>query len=285
LYLLKRLEIAPHANRVEHDDDKERMASTPIHPGGERRTLGKFSKPNGYAARLVVVLLAAAGLSGCQSIEMNSAQLRVIDASPDSGVIDSYQNNSALAYNLGFGTMTSYVPMSPGAYTVAADKAGTRQTLVASTDTFVAGKQYTEIVGNSLVNMQQTVFLDQSAPAPAGQIAVRLINEATRSGAVDVYLVPMSGRLMNTSPIAVNLSFGANSGYINVPDGTYAVDVVPAGSALASSTATLLSGAQVDYASGAVRTVVLIDQETLGAQHAALTPGVQTVVADDVDAP
>jgi hypothetical protein len=260
------------------------MASTPTHPG-ERSRQGKFSKPNGYAARLAAVLLAAAGLSGCQSIDMNSAQLRVIDASPDAGVIDSYQNSSALAYNLGFGTMTSYVPMSPGAYTLAADKAGTRQTLVASTDTLVAGKQYTEIVGSSLANMQQTVFLDQSVPAPAGQIAVRLINEATRSGAVDVYLVPMSGRLMKTSPLAVNLNFGANSGYIIVPEGTFAIDVVPAGKALASSTVTLMSGAQADYASGAVRTVVLIDQETLGTQHAALTPGVQSIVADDVDAP
>jgi hypothetical protein len=255
------------------------MASISIHPGELKieRAL------NGCAGRFMAVLLAAATLSGCQSISMNSAQLRVIDASPDSGVIDSYQNNSALAYNLGFGTMTSYVPMSPGAYSLVADKAGTRQTLVASNDTLISGKQYTEIVGNNLVNLQQTVLLDQSTPAPAGQIAVRLLNEATRSGPVDVYLVPTSGRLVNTSPIAVNLNFGANSGYINVPVGTYAIDVVPTGTTLASSTVTLLSGAQMEYASGAVRTVVLIDQEILGAQRAALTPGVQAIVADDVD--
>jgi hexokinase len=138
------------------------MASISIHPG----ELKKDCTLDGRAARLAAVLLAAITLSGCQSISMNSAQLRVIDASPDSGVIDSYQNNSALAYNLGFGTMTSYIPMSPGAYSLVADKAGTRQTLVASNDMLVAGKQYTEIVGNSLVNLQQTVLLDQSTPAP-----------------------------------------------------------------------------------------------------------------------
>jgi hypothetical protein len=262
------------------------MTLKPTHPG-ERRTqnrLTRSSRLNGYAVRLVVILLAAVGLSGCQSISMNSAQLRVIDASPDSGVIDSYQNTSALAYNLGFGTMTSYVPMSSGAYNLAADKAGTRQTLVLSTDTLVAGKQYTEIIGSSLVNMQQTLLLDQSSPAPAGQIAVRLVNEATRSGAVDVYLVPMSGRLVNTAPIAINLSFGGNSGYINMPNGTYAIDVVPSGTTLAASTVTLLSGAQVEYASGAVRTIVLIDQENLAAQHAALSQGVQAIVAADADA-
>ena len=236
------------------------------------------------AVRLVAVLLAAAALSGCQSISMNSAQLRVIDASSDSGLIDSYQNNSALAYNLGFGTMTSYVPMSPGTYTLAADRVGTRQALVESSGKLMAGRQYTEIVGNSLVNLQQTLFLDQSVPAPAGQIAIRLINEANRTGAVDVYLVPASNRFVSPSPIAMNLSFGANSGYINVPQGTYAIDVVPTGTTLASSTVTLLSGAQVEYASGSVRTVVLIDQEALGSLRAALTPGVQAIVADDADA-
>ena len=262
------------------------MTSTPTHPAKIRTQNRRIrsSRHDGYAVRLAVILVAAVGLSGCQSISTNAAQLRVIDASPDSGAIDSYQNTSALAYNLGFGTMTSYVPMSPGVYNLAADKAGTRQTLVVSTDTLVAGKQYTEIIGSSLVNMQQTVLLDQSSPAPAGQIAVRLVNEVTRSGAVDVYLVPMSGRLVNTAPIAIDLSFGDNSGYINVPNGTYAIDVVPTGTTLATSTVTLLSGAQVEYASGAVRTIVLIDQETLAAQHAALSQGVQAIVADDADA-
>ncbi len=236
------------------------------------------------AVRLAAVLLAAAALSGCQSISMNSAQLRVIDASSDSGLIDSYQNNSALAYNLGFGTMTSYVPVSPGTSALAADRVGTRQTLVESSGKLIAGKQYTEIVGNSLVNLQQTLFLDQSVPAPAGQIAVRLINEANRTGAVDVYLVPASSRFVIPPPIAINLNFGANSGYLNVPEGTYAIDVVPTGTPLASSTVTLLSGAQLEYASGSVRTVVLIDQETVGSLGAALTPGVQAIVADDADA-
>jgi len=227
-------------------------------------------------AFFAAMLLAAAGLSGCQGITSNSAQIRVIDASPDAGVIDSYQNSSALAYNLGFGTMTSYIPMSPGAYNLAAVKAGTRQTLAPN-------RQYTEIIGAGLANLQQTLLLDQSTPAPAGRISIRVINQTTRSGAVDVYLIPF-GKGSSTSPVAVNLGFGANSGYIDLPEGTYAIDVVPTGTVLASSTATLFSGAQVAYASGAVRTVVLIDQASVGTQHAALTPGVQSIVAEDTDA-
>jgi Domain of unknown function (DUF4397) len=237
-------------------------------------------------AFLAALLLTVAGLSGCQGITSTSAQLRVIDASPDAGVIDSYQNSSALAYNLGFGTMTSYIPMSPGVYNLAAYKAGTRQTLVANSETLAANRQYTEIIGAGLANLQQTLIVDQSTPAPNGRIAIRVINQTTRAGGVDVYLVPEGSAAGkgSSSALAINLGFGANSGYIDLPEGTYAIDVVPTGTLLTSSTVTLFSGAQVAYASGAVRTVVLIDQATLGAQHAALTPGVQAIVADDADA-
>lgn len=239
--------------------------------------------PVRYPIRKLLLLGAAVLLSGCQSLAVNSAQLRILDASPDAGSIDAYQNNTGLAYNLQFGTATTYVAMQPGTYTLSAAKSGTRQTLVSGSASLVGGRQYTEIIGNVAGDLQQFLLEDQNQPAPAGQIAVRLLNEAPRSGHVDVYLVPRDGRLASTSPLAVNLAFNGLTGYINVPAGTYAIDVVPTGTVLVSSTPTLMSGAQVAYDSGSVRTVVILDQETLGAQHAALTPGVQAIVATDFD--
>jgi len=52
------------------------------------------------ALRLAGLALAAVMVSGCQIGETNNAQLRVIDASPDSGQIDTYENNTGVAYNL-----------------------------------------------------------------------------------------------------------------------------------------------------------------------------------------
>lgn len=257
----------------------------------ERSHPGSRKSPRDSPRRRVLVtalLLGALSLSGCQGITMTSAQLRVIDASPDAGVIDSYQNSSALAYNLAFGAMTSYIPMAPGAYNLGAAKAGTRQTLVANSETLAANRQYTEIIGAGLANLQQTFLLDQSTPAPAGRIAVRVLNQTTRAGAVDVYLVPLASsfsKASGTSPIATNLGFGANSGYVDIPEGTYAIDVVPAGTPLTAATATLLSGAQLAYASGSVRTLVLIDQPPPRSQHAATPATVQAIVADDAEAP
>jgi hypothetical protein len=235
------------------------------------------------SVRLALLLGAAALLSGCQSLAGNSAQLRILDASPDAGLIDAYQNNTGLAYNLQFGTVTTYAAMQPGAYTLSAAKSGTRQTLVSGSASLASGRQYTEIVGNVAGDLQQFVLEDQNQPAPAGQIAVRLLNESPRCGHVDVYLVPRGGRLASTPPLAVNLAFSGLTGYIDVPAGAYAIDVVPTGTVLVSYSTTLMSGAQVAYDSGSVRTVVILDQETLGAQHSPLTPGVQAIIATDFD--
>lgn len=227
---------------------------------------------------------AAAALSGCQSMSMNSAQVRVIDASPDAGAIDSYQDSSAIAYNLNHGTVTSYVPVPPGSSTFGVDRAGTRQALATTRNTLAPGRQYTAMVNGSLANLQQTILSDQSTPAPSGQVALRFLDESIRPTALDVYLVPMQSRLSKLTPIAANLAPGVDAGYFQVAAGTYAIDVLPAG-APPSASASLLSGAQVQYTSGSVRTIVLIDRQAAPAMAELHTPVLQAVVADDADGP
>jgi len=244
------------------------------------------SKPVSATARRALTLgglgLLLAGLPGCQSIDVNAptvAQVRFINASSDSSGFDFYANSSALAYNVGFGYITSYIAESPGTYTLAADTPNTRQTLVAANAGLANGHQYTALVSNISASLQETVYVDQSQPAPSGQISVRVLDEATRVGAVDVYLVPSNGKLSTTSPFVTNLSFGSSSGYLAIPASTYAIAVVPTGTVPVSTTVTLLTGAQIGYASGSVRTIVLIDQQLV------TSPGVQAIVASDYDSP
>ena len=240
--------------------------------------------PGRIAARLSAIALALGALSGCQSVNINAgnvAQIRFIQASPDAPGIDFYANNTAEAYNVGFGYGTSYVPVVPGTYTISADHANTRTVLATAGQGMASGQQYTALVGDNLASLQETILTDQSTPAPSGEISVRLIDEATKVGAVDVYLVPSSGKLSTTALISnlTALTFGTNTGYINIPAGTYAIAVVPTGTVPVSTTVTLLSGPQVGYAGGAVRTVVLIDQIVT------TTPGVAAFVAADYDSP
>jgi hypothetical protein len=233
------------------------------------------------AARLVSVAATLGLLSGCQAIVSTPplSQVRVITASPDAPALDIYQGDSALTFNLGSGTITSYIPLAPGAYTINAETAGSRQVLSTAKATFAPSVQYTVLVGNSAASLQQLTLTDQSQPAPAGQVSLRFIHQATRTCAVDIYLVPAGQKLATVTPVVTGAIFGTNTGYLNVPSGTYTLVMLPATSVPNSSTAAAYTGAQVTYSAGSARTIILIDQQGSTAS------GLHVITADDFDSP
>ncbi|MDR3745491.1 MAG: DUF4397 domain-containing protein [Acidobacteriaceae bacterium] len=238
----------------------------------------RFHSPQ--LARLLTLAVLVAGLAGCQSIAgiQPVSQVRVIDASPDAPALDLYQNSAAGLYSVGFGTVSSYIPVAAGTYTHAVYTAGTQQQLASVHGSFVAGNQYTVLAGNVAANLQLTVLKDQSNPAPSGQVALRFLDQATRSGAVDIYLLAPGSTLAGATPTVSGVSFGRNTGYIDAPSGTYSIVVVRAGMVPTNATAPIYTGSQAFYASGSVRTILLIDQQP------PTTPGLQIISADDYDA-
>ena len=228
-----------------------------------------------------LVLFAATTLTGCQVIDgtLLYTQVRIIDASPDAPGLDVYQNSTASLYNIGFGTASSYIAITPGTYTYSVDTTGTKQQLASVTGAFAVGAQYTVLIGNVTANLQMTMLKDQSTAAPAGQVALRFLDQSTRNGPVDIYLLPANGKLTGLTPVVTDIRFGNTPIYLDVPIGTYSILVVPTGTAPSGTTSPLYTGSQVEYSSGAARTVVLIDQQLV------TTPGLQVITADDYDAP
>ena len=246
-----------------------------------RGIAGMFSSRRRRRPIFVLAGLATllAPLPGCQSItgSPSTSQIRLIDASPDAGGIDVYQGSGVLAYNLGLGTVTSYVPINPGNYGIIVDAAGTRQQIATQNGTFLNGAQYTVLVSNFSASLQETILKDQTQPAPAGQIALRLVDESTRAGAVDLYLIPSGATILTVRPYITNVVFGQNTGYMSVPAGTYTLVALPAGAVPTATGSTFYTGAAVSYASGVARTLVLIDQQVV------TTPGIQVITANDYD--
>lgn len=226
---------------------------------------------------LAVLPLAMTGCQAVTSSGTQSAQLRIIDASIDAGGLDVYANNSIVTYNLGFGSITSYVPVTPNTYTLTADQANTKTALATAKATLSAGKQSTLLIGNVLADLQATVLTDQSTPAPSGQIDIRIIDQATKVGSVDIYLVPSTATLLTTNPLLTSVAFGTNTGYLNVPVGTYTLYVMAAGTVISSTTVGLYTGDSVTYPQGCARTIVLLDQQVT------TTPSVQVITANDYD--
>ncbi|NYF88211.1 DUF4397 domain-containing protein [Tunturiibacter empetritectus] len=229
--------------------------------------------------RVVGAAALLLALTGCGAIISSTPvpQLRVVTASPDAPRLDIYQGPNALAHNLGFGTVTSYIPLSPGNETIAANTAGTRQVLSASKANFATSGQYTVLIGSTAASLQQLTLTDQSQPAPAGQIALRFLNQATHSGPIDIYLVPAGQRLVAVAPTVANTLFGANTGYLNLPAGAYSLVAMPAGTIPPTPSLAIYSGPQVTYPSGAARTIILIDPQQPSA------PGLQVITASDFD--
>ena len=231
------------------------------------------------AFRLAALIAGLGVLSGCQAISTSTPQprLRIIDVSPDAPALDIYEGPNALAYNLGFGTLTSYIPMPPSSYTLASNTTGTRQTLSTSKTPYLSAAQYTLLIGNSAASLRQLLLTDQSEAAPAGQVSLRFLHQATRIGPVDIYLVPAGQKLTAVTPVLTGIAFNANTGYRNLPAGLYTLVIMPAGTA--PTPATAYTGARVAYSSGSARTILFIDQPL------AATPGLQVITADDFDPP
>ncbi len=228
--------------------------------------------------RLAGLASLALTLPGCQSItgSQRLSQVRMIDASPDAPGLDMYKGSAVLAYNLGLGTVTSYVPVTPGGFPIIAETAGTRQQLVTASGTFLADSQYTALIGNFASNLQELILKDQSIPAPNGEISLRIIDQSTRAGAIDLYLVPAGSTIPQVTAFATGLIFNSNTGYLNLPTGTYTLVIVPAASAPTTKSATFYTGPAVIYPAGSARTLVLIDSATT-------TPSIRLVTATDYD--
>jgi hypothetical protein len=229
--------------------------------------------------RIASVAAILSILSGCQAIVSSPpvSQVRIITASPDAPALDIYQGDTALTFNLGSGTITSYIPLPAGNYTINAETAGSRQILSTSKAIFAPSTQYTVLIGNSASSLQQLTLTDQSQPAPTGQISLRFINQATRTGAVDIYLVPAGQKSTAVTPVVTGVAFGANTGYLNVPAGTYSLVMLPAGTVPNSTNVVTYTGAQVNYSAGTARTIILIDQQLV------TTPGLKVITAEDFD--
>jgi Domain of unknown function (DUF4397) len=233
------------------------------------------------AARLIAAIVILGTLTGCQAIVSSGpeAHVRIINATPDAPRLDLYQDSNALAFNLDFGTVTSYIQLAPGAYNITANTAGTRQALSTAKTTFTTAGQYTVLIGNTAASLQQITLTDQSQPAPPGQTALRFINQATRAGAVDIYLVPGGQKVNAVTPLVTGIVFGANTGYVNVPIGTYTLAMLPAGTLPASTTIATYAGPQMTYSAGAARTIILIDPPLVA------PPGIRVITANDFDPP
>ena len=224
------------------------------------------------AASLGAATLAL--LSGCQSVQGSAPHtlVRVIDASYSAKSVDVTLANTLIAYNIAAPSFTSYAVSSPQKATASIYPTGTKKAGASVSGSFEVNEQHSVLITDAAGSYAATILSDQITAPPAGDVAVRFVQEAQMTGAVDVYLVASDSTLADAKPLLSNLTVGSVTNYINVAAGTYTVVITPAGNTKAQYT-----GTAIPFAAGQVRTLLVVDSQLTS------NPPVTVVVGDDLN--
>jgi hypothetical protein len=214
------------------------------------------------------VMLTLAALcvitTSCGSI--NQAQVRVINAIPDSGPTDIYFNGTRIIPDLTFGTVqpstdpATYLAVGTGTNTVQGFQPGDIVNPIAPIGSLALNglTQYTVIaVGLELNDAPPLLLVDDNTVPVSGNVEFRIINVSPSSplNGLDVYFVPPGTDITNFTPQIRALSNGQASPYqpLTYISGGYAVVITASGSKTPLITQSSASP------SGSITTMVIID--------------------------
>lgn len=221
-------------------------------------------------------LAVALALSACENVAtyVQPSLVRVIDASYIAPAVNVEVEGDLLASNIGQGTITPYGTLSANVAApidITAATGGT--TIVDTSGTLLAGHQHSVFLtdnGAAPNGYLVTILEDQQIEAAQGHSAFRFFNQAAKTGAVDVYMVPAGTTLANTIPIVTDLPVGATAGYISFTSQTVTMVITPTGVTTPNYAFTpmVLTG-------GEARTVLLMDTQLTS------NPAVEVTMAID----
>lgn len=197
-----------------------------------------------------LILCGTLGLmmAGCPRMD-DSARIRVVHASPDAPAVDVCADGAALFANASFAQATSYAVVPAATYAVAVTVAGAgcNSAAVITADLpLAAGTSTTIVAVNRLSSIEPLVLADDNSRPARDQARVRFVHASPDAPTVDITL-PDGTTLFD------NVSFREDGGYIEVPAGSYNLEVRDE-----TGQTTVLTVADVMLASRGVYTVFAI---------------------------
>jgi len=230
--------------------------------------------------RLCVVaaasLAVALALSACENVATYTQPrlARVIDASYIAPATNVKLAGALLASNIGQGTITPYGTLAANvAAPIDITAATGGVTIVDTSGTLLPGHQHSVFLtdnGAAPNGYLVTILEDQQIQAAQGHSAFRFLNQAAKTGAVDVYMVPAGTTMANTIPIVTDLPVGGTAGYISFASQTVTLVITPTG-----LTTPQYAFSPMTLTGGEVRTVLLMDTQLTS------NPAVEVTVAID----
>src|SRR2546423_639174 len=187
--------------------------------------------------------------------------------------------------NLGYGATTPSTLPSPSTANYSAILSGDRSMVLKKTaDTSVTvatiaftvgdNTDYTVYAtgGNGGTAVTNFITTDPNPVPTASQVEVVIINMSPSAGGLDVFVTAPNADLAAATPTASNVAYRAAS-YLVLAPATYQVRAVPAGTAAAArSTSVVLTINNVALAGGTGRTIVIADRAAGGTPLTGFVP-------------
>ena len=223
--------------------------------------------------RTAVLALTVLGLTGCQTIQNSvpaQTMVRVIDASYHAPPVDVKVATTPIAVNIGAETFTNYAFLPPENATAYVYPTKTTTATASVAGNFLVAQQHSVLITDTSNGYEATLLTDQAASAPAGYVALRFLQEAVQTGAVDVYLLPSGATLSGTKPLLTGAATGSVSAYVNVQAGSYTLAIAPAGDANAKD---VFTSEALEFTAGQVRSVLIMDAQLTTKPPVSITIG------------
>ena len=180
--------------------------------------------------------LSAAGLTGCNTGKgvtdpaVQFANLRIANFIPDaSGPLNVTLDGANFASGVSFESVTLYQQISSGTRAIQVSVAGAANSIINISPVFTGTVNYTLVTYGSVEDPSNLVVPDTVVDPGAGFFNLRVVNAATASTTVDVYVTAPGADLNSAAPNAAAVAVGTISPFINLAVGNFEIRITQGG--------------------------------------------------------
>lgn len=152
-----------------------------------------------------------------------TSYLRLLHASPKSPAVDVYINDILKIQNLTYASFTDYIEVITGTYNLKLYAAGTKVSPVLNKNVFIPPEKIYTVAAIGLLPNIDVLPIPETKPfEPLDKVYIKFAHLSPNTGAVDISLP--DGKILFK-----NISYKQFTDYIEVPAGTYTLEVKPTG--------------------------------------------------------
>lgn len=182
------------------------------------------------ASRILVIAALMVASAFSAFARGNEARVRVVHASPDAPPVDVLVEGAPAFRSVAFGEITDSARLPAGLYDVKVVPAGAAGPVVIDLTgpnavNLFYNRSYTVVALDTLASIEPLLLADDARPAPIPFARVRFVHASPDAPAVDI--------AVKNGPILFRgIPFKGVGDYVQVPGGTYDLEVRPTGSSV-----------------------------------------------------